>query len=720
MLLNGRASLGPEANAPNTIGSTCADGASGTYHSDESLDRLVIQSVDGTDLAAGKTARISATVWAYAGFSSDRLDLYSSPSADSPSWTLLATLTPTAASAQTLSTTFTLPFSPRQAIRGVFRYGGTAAPCSGGPFDDHDDLVFEVVVPPDTVAPTASITSPANGASLIPPVQVSVQGSDDRGVTRLELYEGTTLLGAFNAGTGSLTLNPGLGSHTYTALAYDAAGNVGTSAPVTFTAVPDTAPPTISITYPNPAQTVAGDVPVMANASDNVGVTRVEFYDGSSLYWTATTPPWNGVLHTFNLPNGAHTVRAIAYDAAGNSGSAAVDFVVNNDHTAPDVAVTSPVAGSFIAGIVTLTASATDNVGVTRVEFSENGILIGQATQTSGTSTWTLKWDTGSIADGLVLTLTARAWDGAGNSATSPGVTVTKKDVVAPSTTVTSPGAGATISGTVNIVATATDDVKVTRLEFYDGAIYLGLANSIAGSTYSLAWNTKTVANGGHSLFTKAYDAAGNVATSGVVAVTVNNDLTPPSTTLTSPADGATVQDVIMLSAVATDDVGVQTVRFKIDGTTVIASGTQTGGTTSWTASWSSWGAANGTHTVASEAVDTSGNLASSAPVSITVSNVDTTPPMTAITSPATGATLSGTVTLVASASDNVGVTRVEFWDGATLLGAGSRSGTSYSFAWNTSGAASGSHSLTSRAYDAANNVGPSAAVSVNVATAPP
>jgi len=91
----------------------------------------------------------------------------------------------------------------------------------------------------------------------------------------------------------------------------------------------------------------------------------------------------------------------------------------------------------------------------------------------------------------------------------------------------------------------------------------------------------------------------------------------------------------------------------------------------------------------------------------------DTTAPTTSISSPTGGATVSGTTTISASASDNVGVSRVEFFAGGTLLGSDTTS--PYSFDWNTSGVANGGYSLTTRAYDAAGNVGSSAEVSVTV-----
>lgn len=143
-LLNGRGNLGPEPNRPNTINSSCADGASGTYHSDESNDRIRVSTVDGTPFAPGKTVKIDATVWAYTTPSADKLDLYYAANANSPSWVFLGTLTPTASRAQTLSKTYTLPAGTLQAVRARFRYNGTAGPCGTGSYDDHDDLIFAV------------------------------------------------------------------------------------------------------------------------------------------------------------------------------------------------------------------------------------------------------------------------------------------------------------------------------------------------------------------------------------------------------------------------------------------------------------------------------------------------------------------------------------------------------------------------------------------------
>src|SRR5882672_1108925 len=146
-LLMGRDTLsgGAEPNQPNNINASCADGTSGTFHSDESDDRLVITTTDGSPMAPGKTVTVSATVWAYSSFTSDALDLYYAANANSPSWVLIGTIVPPAAGAQTISRNYTLPSGGSlQAVRANFRYTGSASSCSTGAYDDHDDLIFAV------------------------------------------------------------------------------------------------------------------------------------------------------------------------------------------------------------------------------------------------------------------------------------------------------------------------------------------------------------------------------------------------------------------------------------------------------------------------------------------------------------------------------------------------------------------------------------------------
>jgi beta-lactamase superfamily II metal-dependent hydrolase len=114
---------------------------------------------------------------------------------------------------------------------------------------------------------------------------------------------------------------------------------------------------------------------------------------------------------------------------------------------------------------------------------------------------------------------------------------------------------------------------------------------------------------------------------------------------------------------------------------------------------------------------------ASGLPKSFTIDDAgggggDTTLPTTSITAPAAGATVSGTVAVNASASDNVGVTKVEFYLDGALKSTDTTS--PYSWSWDTTTATNASHTLTSKAYDAALNVGTSTSVSVTVSNGVP
>src|SRR5882672_2890753 len=195
--------------------------------------------------------------------------------------------------------------------------------------------------------------------------------------------------------------------------------------------------------------------------------------------------------------------------------------------------------------------------------------------------------------------------------------------------------------------------------------------------------------------------------------------------TMSSPASGSTVSGTVPVSA-SVSIIGlltVQSVQFRLDGANLGAADTSA----PYSVSWDTTGAANGSHILTAVARDLLGIQYTSNAVTVTVANnapppppVDTTPPTVSITSPASGATVSGTVSVAADAADNVGVVGVQFFgDGAAL--APEVTTPPYAISVDTTGSSNGQHTLTAVARDAAGNRTTSAPVTVTVANnAPP
>src|SRR5207249_2280956 len=151
------------------------------------------------------------------------------------------------------------------------------------------------------------------------------------------------------------------------------------SAAVTVTVFNDTTPPTVSITAPAAGATVSSTVTVTASASDNVGVAGVQFkLDGANLGTEKTRSEERRVGKARSARNASHTLTDGARVAAVNSrSSAAVTVTVFNDTTPPTASITAPAAGATVSSTVTVTASASDNVGVAGVQFKLDGANLG-------------------------------------------------------------------------------------------------------------------------------------------------------------------------------------------------------------------------------------------------------------------------------------------------------------------------------------------------------
>lgn len=184
--------------------------------------------------------------------------------------------------------------------------------------------------PRDITPPTVEIIYPRGGDIVSGAVIVSVGASDNVGVAKVELYRNGILFATdydepyeFYWDT---TADPD-GEYTFVAKAYDSAGNVGESKPVT---VKVANPPTLSIISPSNGSTVSGFVNIVVSAYDNSGVSRVEFYINEKLVATSTSEPYSYRWNSRSVKDGWHTITIKAYDTHENSISVTIEVYVSN------------------------------------------------------------------------------------------------------------------------------------------------------------------------------------------------------------------------------------------------------------------------------------------------------------------------------------------------------------------------------------------------------
>lgn len=219
----------------------------------------------------------------------------------------------------------------------------------------------------------------------------------------------------------------------------------------------DETAPVVSLTAPA-AGTVSGTVNVTADASDNVAVTSVQFLlDDVALGPEDIQEPYLFSWNTTTTSNGNHTLKAVAKDAAGNTTTTnGLIITVNNipDTEAPAVEISSPTGGN-VSGVITINATANDNIGVTGVQFLLDGAnLNGEDTQ----APYSITWNSGLVINGP-HTLSARAKDAAGNVKTSATVNINVDNgnlpVISAITTSSISATSAVISWTTNVPASS-------------------------------------------------------------------------------------------------------------------------------------------------------------------------------------------------------------------------------------------------------------------------
>lgn len=187
----------------------------------------------------------------------------------------------------------------------------------------------------------------------------------------------------------------------------------------------DTTKPSAYFISPQANQTLSGTVPIKANASDNVRVSKVEVYSSGVLVGADSTYPYDGVTwDTTAYPHNSNQTLAVrAYDAAGNVSTDATVVVKILDIVPPTVFITSPTNNSLVSrnSKVTIQASTSDVSGIAKVEFSVNGILKCTDSATPYSCVWSVP-NTKNVS----YTLQAKAFDTAGNSSSAATMVTSK------------------------------------------------------------------------------------------------------------------------------------------------------------------------------------------------------------------------------------------------------------------------------------------------------
>jgi large repetitive protein len=601
-------------------------------------------------------------------------------------------------------------------------------------------------------APTLAIESPHSGiSSKDQSLPFSGSTNDPLDPVALAIYAGPDAVGTPVQtptllmpvelgplqGTWEIAPETPLAQGQYTAVAEqtNTEGELGTSAPVTFTI--DTTPPAVSIDpVPSPTKdaepTLTGGAGVEAGDEALVSVT---IYKGASVGGTVAAsetvvpsgPAWS--YKAPHLSDGTYTAQAVQSDEAGNVGkSAAVTFTI--DTTPPAVTIhtlASPTKNatptlSGVAGVASGDEAAV-TVKIYKGKGTTGTVAASGAAVVSGPE-WSYK--AAHLADGT-YTAQAEQSDEAGNVGKSAEMTFTV-DTTPPAVTidaVPSPTNDATPT-LIGGAGTASGDKATVTVKIYDGAAIGGtVAQSASVTPNGAEWSYKAthLADGTYTAQAEQSDEAGNVGKSSAVTFTV--DTTPPAVTINavpSPTNDATPTLTGAAGVANGDDAAVTVTIYKgpVAGGTVAASGAAMVTASKW--SYESPHLADGTYTAQAEQSDDAGNVGKSAAVTFTVDTLAPTVTMNPVASPTNDSTptLSGTAGVAAVDHPTVTVTIHEGSLTGKVVASGGVPVSAGAWSYESPHLADGTYTAQAAQSDEAGNVGTSSAVSFTVDTTPP
>lgn len=377
----------------------------------------------------------------------------------------------------------------------------------------------------------------------------------------------------------------------------------------------DATPPTVSLTAPVNGSSVSGLVNVAASVSDNVGISKVEFFVDGILKSASNSSPYVFSWDSKTVVNGSHVIKARSYDTSGNTAESSVTVNVGNstatpgsDTNPPVPTITAPVNGSTVSGVTNIIVSATDNVGVSKVSYYIDSNLIGASTALPHS----FSWDTKTVANGTHK-LKAVALDVSGNSGQQEIVVNVSNntigDIIPPTISIIDPPTGTTVTGGLDVVTNVSDNLGVTKVEFYINDV---LKKTDIGSPFSYYWDTTNLPGGSYNVKAKAFDAANNAAEKTIVLKVGNpmaiSDTVPPKVTITSPLNGSVLRKLTTtIAGNASDSSGIKKIEIYLNSKLF-----RTGYGSSFSFSWANGHQPSGSYTILAKAYDNNNNISSS------------------------------------------------------------------------------------------------------------
>ncbi len=464
---------------------------------------------------------------------------------------------------------------------------------------------------------------------------------------------------------------------------------------------------------------------VMLTATVGVGMAdTIEFYESNPSGDDTLLGSEPVTLSAATMPikytaadNGIHAYYTRATSLTGKEAPSNPVVVKVNIATAPvlpTISLTSSSTSVIVDGNVTLTAAVTGTT-ISQVEFFDGTTTLGVVSSAPYTKTITF-----TATNNGTHNYTAKVTDSSGNIATSTPAVVVTVNIPAALPTITLSASPTTVTAAGNVTLTAAiTGGSFTQVEFFDGATSLGMG-VVAGTSYTKTIPfTATAPAQTHNYTAKGTVADGRTVTSAPANVNVNIGNLAPTITLSSSSGNVVANGSITLTATATAKTGtISKVEF-FDGATslgVVTAPTAFTKTIAFTAT------NNGTHNYTAKATDSSGNSATSTPAVAVTVNIPATPPTITLTAAPSTVTAAGSATLTATVTAGTGtITKVEFFEGATLLGTDT-TGPSYTFAPAYTSANNGTRNYTAKvtASDGSTATSTVASVTVNIATIPP